>query len=586
MSLIKKLLFTALLAPLLAGGVSFAAEFEVLDRFSVDGYTVLRGSADIPGGSFTVGGSTFVVRDGKVGIGTDSPGSLLSLYSAVANPVLKITDASGAGIRGALLSGSWGGNGAYLDSLASAGWVYLGSSPGGGQANQVVAYTAGAERIRIDSYGNVGIGTTGSGVPLEVSGTSNRNTAIMIVSSTGAFNGDGSDTTEKGLSVAASAVAVHGLLFNVKAGSNNLFTVGGNGKIGVGTAGSGANLHISSTTASSSQDMFKITTGTVNADVFVVKGSGKVGIGTTNPAVTLDLAGTDAIKIPVGTTAERPASPANGMMRINTTTGKLEYYYSGGWSSIGAVAATGGTITESDGYKIHTFTSGGTFTITNGGNVEVLVVAGGGGGGSGAAGGGGAGGLIYYSSYYVAPQAYTVTVGGGGAAGVNGQNSIFSTLTAFGGGYGSIANGGAGGSGGGGGYQGTLGGNGTSGQGNAGGRGYAATMYPSGGGGGAGAAGAAPIDGNYVTACNGGAGVQYPQFAGGSPAGWFSGGGGASGSSQGAAAGAGGNGGGGAGSVTGAAASGAANTGGGGGGTHSGTAAAGGSGIVIIRYSN
>ena len=27
----------------LAGGLSFAAEFEVLDRFSVDGYTVLKG---------------------------------------------------------------------------------------------------------------------------------------------------------------------------------------------------------------------------------------------------------------------------------------------------------------------------------------------------------------------------------------------------------------------------------------------------------------------------------------------------------------------------------------------------------------
>ena len=160
MSLIKRILFSALLAPLLTGGGAFAAEFEVLDRFSVDGYSVLRGSADIPGGSFAVGGSTFVVKDGKVGIGTDSPGSLLSLYSAGANPTLKITDASGAGIRGALLSGSWGGNGAYLDSLASAGWVYLGSSPGGGQANQVVAYTAGTERIRIDSYGNVGIGTS------------------------------------------------------------------------------------------------------------------------------------------------------------------------------------------------------------------------------------------------------------------------------------------------------------------------------------------------------------------------------------------------------------------------------------------
>ena len=60
-SAIKRFLFVA---PLLAGPVLHAAEFEVLDRFSVDGYTVLKGSADIPGGSFTVGMSTFVVKGG------------------------------------------------------------------------------------------------------------------------------------------------------------------------------------------------------------------------------------------------------------------------------------------------------------------------------------------------------------------------------------------------------------------------------------------------------------------------------------------------------------------------------------------
>jgi hypothetical protein len=51
------------------------------------------------------------------------------------------------------------------------------------------------------------------------------------------------------------------------------------------------------------------------------------------------------------------------------------------------IIATGGTITESGDYKIHTFTSDGTFTVTNKGKptgsntVDYLVVAGGGGGG-------------------------------------------------------------------------------------------------------------------------------------------------------------------------------------------------------------
>ena len=49
------------------------------------------------------------------------------------------------------------------------------------------------------------------------------------------------------------------------------------------------------------------------------------------------------------------------------------------------VWATGGTVTTSGGYRIHTFTTVGTATLTveSGGSVEALVVAGGGGGGGG-----------------------------------------------------------------------------------------------------------------------------------------------------------------------------------------------------------
>ena len=82
MRAIKRIIFSALLAPLLGGAVLNAAEFEVLDRFSVDGYTVLRGSADIPGGSFVVGGSTLVVKGGNVGIGTTGPAAKLEVRGA------------------------------------------------------------------------------------------------------------------------------------------------------------------------------------------------------------------------------------------------------------------------------------------------------------------------------------------------------------------------------------------------------------------------------------------------------------------------------------------------------------------------
>ena len=42
--------------------------------------------------------------------------------------------------------------------------------------------------------------------------------------------------------------------------------------------------------------------------------------------------GTDYVKLPVGTTAQRPPTPAAGMIRVNTTTGKYEVYISSQWN--------------------------------------------------------------------------------------------------------------------------------------------------------------------------------------------------------------------------------------------------------------
>ena len=57
--------------------------------------------------------------------------------------------------------------------------------------------------------------------------------------------------------------------------------------------------------------------------------------------------------------------------------------------------ATGGSITTDGNYKVHSFTSSGTFEVTTLGDddtVEYLVIAGGAAGGSETGGGGGAGG--------------------------------------------------------------------------------------------------------------------------------------------------------------------------------------------------
>ena len=237
-------------------------------------------------------------------------------------------------------------------------------------------------------------------------------------------------------------------------------------------------------------------------------------------------------------------------------------------------------------------------------DVEYLVVGGGGSGGYSSTGnsyagaGGGAGGVLAGSGYVVtAGVSITVTVGSGGIGTTsttnNGQDSVFGTLTAIGGGAGArgavtSANGNSGGSGGGSSDVGTVGA-GTSGQGHAGGFG-AVTWGTAGGGGGAGAVGSGDSSG---VAGSGGAGIA--SSISGSSLNY--GGGGGSGkyqntdtggtASHGGGAGGTGNAGGGTRTAGSAASAFTGGGGGGGGGGNTGTAQAGGNGaagVVIIRY--
>jgi hypothetical protein len=334
-------------------------------------------------------------------------------------------------------------------------------------------------------------------------------------------------------------------------------------------------------------------------------------------------------------------SALNLVLNINNQTITLIYVdATEGWNVIqesnnlnNFVSATGGTITCDGDFKVHTFTGPGTFTVTNAGSplgsttVDYLVVAGGGassdtGCAADGTGGGGAGG---YRTNYPSPavaglavtiQGYPITVGAGGATGpmapypnpsFSGTNSIFSTITATGGGgaggygtttadpAGTISLGMPGGSGGGGRGAAATGGTGNTPpvsppQGNPGGIGAASDT-----GGGGGGATAAGVDGNnpcgVFTGGPGGTGATN-LISGSSTA--YAGGGGGSGQCIGGTGGPGGGGiGGQSTGPTAAGTVGGINTGGGGGGAQAfspGTSPTpfpgntGGSGIVIIRY--
>ena len=179
MSGIRKLLLLTLLAPLPGVERLYAAEFEVMDRFSVDGYTVLRGSADISGGSFSVGGSAFIVKDGKVGIGTASPAAKLDI-----NQIGGTASASALSLRAGNSSNTFGSNqilfgysgtNLYQHAIKSRHhstqqatnaldffvWNY---------AADAAAEVGTKNVMTLDGTGNVGIGMTEPGAKLEVGG--------------------------------------------------------------------------------------------------------------------------------------------------------------------------------------------------------------------------------------------------------------------------------------------------------------------------------------------------------------------------------------------------------------------------------
>ena len=138
-----------------------------------------------------------------------------------------------------------------------------------------------------------------------------------------------------------------------------------------------------------------------------------VVINTSGAITTTGINTSASLVLTPGTT---PGSPAEGQLYYNNADNVVKVYNGSIWNQLSNVfTATGGTeSTYSSGginYKVHTFTSSGTFTAEASGAVDYLVVAGGGSGG-------------VYSN------------GSGYTSGNPGSSSTFSTITSIGGGAG------------------------------------------------------------------------------------------------------------------------------------------------------
>ncbi|MBU6388609.1 hypothetical protein KGQ72_01905, partial [Patescibacteria group bacterium] len=117
------------------------------------------------------------------------------------------------------------------------------------------------------------------------------------------------------------------------------------------------------------------TVGTSSPLIYVSNTGGRIGIGTSTPASILDIYGTDALHLPVGTSAQRPGMALIGQVRFNTDTHQFEGYNdSGVWQGIGGVInpALSTKITAGTDDYLRFFTSSAErMTIGNTGNIGV-----------------------------------------------------------------------------------------------------------------------------------------------------------------------------------------------------------------------
>lgn len=188
--------------------------------------------------------------------------------------------------------------------------------------NGTSTFTGDISLNNLTTTGNTTLGNA-SGDTLTVNGTS--------VSIPNELNFDNAiNVTRSNFSITASISGTTMTVTNV-----------GSGTIRVGYAISGTGV-TDGTTITAVVSAWNGTTGSYTVSASQTVASTNI-IGTTNDA-SLDVTATDAIKVPVGTTAQRPTG-VNGYIRYNTSLNRFEGYANSAWGGIGGGATGGGSDT-------------------------------------------------------------------------------------------------------------------------------------------------------------------------------------------------------------------------------------------------
>ena len=108
-----------------------------------------------------------------------------------------------------------------------------------------------------------------------------------------------------------------------------------------------------------------------SANLFWDNTNGRLGVNTASPAVTAAFVGTDAMLLPVGTTAQRPTG-ATGYLRFNTSTSAFEGFNGSSWTSVGGANVTNDTSTGTALYPLFANVTTGAATNVFTSNAKLL----------------------------------------------------------------------------------------------------------------------------------------------------------------------------------------------------------------------